>query len=303
MQSKYLRTMVGALAFVSLTAGAQQKAPDVGPTEGLLSEAKPTFVVNRKDLPQHWTLIAYGDTRFTDPESVKPSNPKVRRWLVDKIGSEHPDSLIVTGDLPWHGVAADYAQFQAETSSWRAAKLRVYPVLGNHELSPNGTEGVQNWWAAFPALNHRRWYSVQLGEAYILALDSNLPLTTGSPEQAWVDAQLKMLPKQTRFVFVMLHHPPLADNGPHERHNLRPNEITFADYLNEKQKTLKARLIVVAGHTHNYERFQSRRHYLPGERRRRRRSVPGGARTRMICIRTRVFPTTTTSASSLMGAS
>jgi len=30
-------------------------------------------------------IIVYGDTRFTDPKETSASNPKVRRWLVDKI--------------------------------------------------------------------------------------------------------------------------------------------------------------------------------------------------------------------------
>jgi hypothetical protein len=180
----------------------------------------------------------------------------VRRWLVAKIAAEHPDALLLTGDVPWHGgVAADYGVYHQETAAWRDGGMRVYPALGNHELAQDATAGVTNWWTEFPQLNRRRWYAAELGDVYILALDSNLPLTAGSEQRAWLNAQLDGLPKQTRFAFVILHHPVVADNGPRERHNLRPNEIALADYLGAKQASLHARLIVVSGHTHNYERF------------------------------------------------
>jgi acid phosphatase type 7 len=241
------------IALTTLAPGQQEKLPDSGPTSNLLAEAKPTFTDR---LPKHWTIIAYGDMRFTDPANVKATNPKVRRWLVDKLAAEHPDALLLTGDVPWHGgVAADYAVYHAETAAWRDAGLRVYPALGNHELAPDATAGIANWWSEFPQLNRRRWYSVSLGDAYVLALDSNLPLTPGSAQQTWLDSQLQSLPSETRFVFVILHHPPVADNGPHERHNLRRDDVALADYLDHKQPALKARLIVVAGHTHNYEHF------------------------------------------------
>ena len=259
--------MAAVLTATALFAGAQEKKnPDLGPTTGLLSSTGPTFTVPKSQIPSHWTLIAYGDMRFTDPANQKATNPKVRRWLVEKIAAEHPDALLLNGDVPWHGGnAADYAVFHDETGPWREAKLRVYPALGNHELAQGGTEGVNNWWGAFPEMKGRRWYSVQFGNAYILALDSNLPLTPGSDQRQWMDEQLDNLPKGTKFVFIDLHHPPVADNGPHERHNLRPNEIALADYLNakmaaastsDKSSKKQPKLIVIAGHTHNYERFQ-----------------------------------------------
>ena len=252
--------LAGAMLLMGLTpwACAQQKEKpfDPGPTANLLSEAKPTFVVGQKEWPKKWTVIAYGDMRFTDPSNVKATNPKVRRWLVQKIATEHPDAVLLTGDVPWHGsVAGDYDVYRSETSPWRDAGLRVYPALGNHELAQDATAGVTNWWSTFPQLDRRRWYAVELGEVYVIALDSNLPLIAGSDQRLWLDSQLNALPGLTRFVFVILHHPVVADNGPHERHNLRPNEIALGEYLNAKQASLPARLVVVSGHTHNYERF------------------------------------------------
>ena len=54
-----------------------------------------------------------------------------------------------------------------------------------------------------------------------------------------------------------MHHPPVADFQEHINvsHNPRPNEIALRDFLNQIAPTLQARMIVTAGHIHNYERF------------------------------------------------
>jgi hypothetical protein len=205
-------------------------------------------------------LITYGDMRFTDPKETKASNPKVRRWLADKIAMEKPDAVLLSGDVPWRGVEKDdYAEFTAETGSWRTAKLFLSPALGNHELNGvNKQLGLENWWTAFPQLRGHRWYSVQMGSRiYVLNLDSNSDLTAGSEQQAWISDQLSHLPATTQFVFFNMHHPPAADNQPKgdPDHNERPNELAFAQYLRTAPGRRLAQFIVVAGHIHNYQRF------------------------------------------------
>ena len=224
--------------------------------EELLSGSGPTFVVPAKEIPEHWSVIAYGDTRFTDPANTKVTNPKVRRWLVEKIASEHPDALLISGDLPYDGtVDGDYEVFRKETTPWRAEQLRVYPAVGNHEVAHDAAKGIRNWWKAFPELAGRRWYSVEFGNAYFVMLDSDLPLTEGSDQQRWLAEQLAHLPRQTRFVMVTLHHPPVADMTPPQTHTVGPNERALADFLEARAGKLKAKIVVIAGHTHNYERF------------------------------------------------
>ncbi|HEY0759147.1 MAG TPA: metallophosphoesterase [Acidisarcina sp.] len=208
-------------------------------------------------MPEHWTLIAYGDMRFTDPANEKVTNPKVRRWLVDRVASEHPDALLLSGDVPYDGsVANDYEVYRQETAAWREAKLRVYPAMGNHELHGDEVQHPTNWWNNFPELNGRRWYSVEFGNAYIITVDSNLPLTDNSRQQAWVLDQLTHLPRSTKFVFVSLHHPPVADGILNDHsHDVRPNERALADLLEKQAAVSRAKFIVIAGHIHNYQRF------------------------------------------------
>ncbi len=220
----------------------------------LLSEAGPTFKIAAP--AGNWSLIAYGDMRFTDPKNTKDTNPAARRALVAKVAEEKPDALLLSGDVPLSGgVSNDYAVYREETAAWRAEGLKVYPAMGNHEL--HGSGGLENWWNAFPELKGRRWYSVQFGEAYIITVDSNLDLRAGGEQSAWVAKQLAELPKGTKYVFVSLHHPPVADGilfNP--SHDVRPNEAALALQLETAAKQSSAKIIVIAGHIHNYERFE-----------------------------------------------
>jgi 3',5'-cyclic AMP phosphodiesterase CpdA len=234
---------------VTMAAWAQQSA-----TAGLLSEAGPTFKVTPP--AGGWMLIAYGDMRFTDPSNKTATSPVARRALVKKIAEEKPDALLLSGDVPLSGgVVNDYAVFREETAAWRAAGLKVFPAMGNHEL--RGTGGVENWWNAFPELRGRRWYSVEFGNAYFITVDSNLDLTPGSVQSAWVAKQLENLPKGTQYVFVSLHHPPMADPiAGDSSHDVRPNEAALAQQLEAAAKQISAKIIVAAGHIHAYERFE-----------------------------------------------
>jgi hypothetical protein len=242
--------------------GAQQAAPNSATAQdasvsSLLSAPGPTFTVPASALPKHWSMIAYGDTRFTDPANETVTNPFARRALVARIAELHPDAVVISGDLPYDGANInDYKVFHQETAVWRDQHLRIYPALGNHELHKDEAREPNNWWTAFPELQGRRWYSVAFGEEYLIALDSDLSLTEGSRQQLWLADQLQHLPAKTRFVFFSLHHPPVADSieGDHS-HDVRPNEKALATFLAKQVPASRAQFIVIAGHIHNYQRF------------------------------------------------
>jgi hypothetical protein len=221
---------------------------------------QPLLRVADRELPASPVVIAYGDIRFTDPKETGATDPKVRRWLIDRIAREKPNALLLSGDVPWHGGEAnDYAVYRSETAPWRAAHIFVSPALGNHELyGETAQSALENWWKAFPELRGHRWYSVALGSRiFVLNLDSNSSLLPGSEQMAWIRSQLASLPPPVKFVFLNLHHPPVADlqllGDPD--HNARPNEIALANFLKAAPEGKQVRFIVSAGHIHNYERF------------------------------------------------
>ena len=77
------------------------------PTDKLISEPGAAFRIPDSELSSPATIIAYGDTRFTDPTNVKSANPKVRRWLVQKIASEKtpPPYRHQLATFPWQATS------------------------------------------------------------------------------------------------------------------------------------------------------------------------------------------------------
>ncbi len=237
---------------------AQNHASDLA-TGDLLSQPGPTFRVTDSELGSPASFIAYGDMRFTDPKNVISTNPTVRKWLVKKIAEERPSAILLNGDVPLAGdVVNDYTVYHDETKPWRDAHLRVYPALGNHEFhGSNPQQCLENWWTAFPELRNRRWYSAQLGSrVYSITVDSDASLLPDSDQSRWLTKQIQELPASVDFVVISLHHPPVADIQTHIEvdHNPRPNEIALRDLLSKMQPGSHARIIVSAGHIHNYER-------------------------------------------------
>jgi hypothetical protein len=223
------------------------------------ADAAATFSVPDSALPDPLVLIAYGDTRFTQADETVASSPKARHALVAKIAEENPAAIFINGDLPYHGISADYDVYRAETRIWRDKHLRVYPALGNHELSACFQAAcLDRWWSAFPELRGRRWYSVAIGSKVLgIALDSDASLMPGGDQRVWLESQLASLDAAVRLVLIVMHHPPVADLQTVKMvdHNARPNEKALAVYLKTVAERSSARFIVSAGHIHNYERL------------------------------------------------
>jgi len=222
-------------------------------------QATTTFSVPDANLPDPLVLVAYGDMRFTETTETGAANPGARQALVAKIAEEKPAVIFINGDIPWHGVATDYAVFRHETRRWRERQLRVYPALGNHEFSACLEPAcLERWWSAFPELRGRRWYSVAIGSKVVgIDLDTDTSLLPGSPQRIWLESQVAGLDRLVRLVLIIMHHPAVADvqSTLQTDHNPRPNETTLADYLKTVAPQSAARFVVSAGHIHNYERF------------------------------------------------
>jgi hypothetical protein len=240
------------MVLLSLTAAA-------GPLCTVSAQAAPTFSVPDAGLPDPLVLVAYGDMRFTQTTETEASNPRAREALVAKIAAENPAAIFLNGDIPWHGLASDYAIFRDETRPWRERHLRVYPALGNHEFSACLDYAcLEHWWDAFPELRGRRWYSVAIGTRVLgLALDSDASLLPGSEQRSWLETQVAGISPTVRLVLIVMHHPPVADvqTSKLADHNPRPNELALAEYLKTAASGSAARFVVSAGHIHNYERF------------------------------------------------
>ena len=216
----------------------------------------------RAKVHKHFRFVGYGDTRFTDPTNVKDANADVRQRLIDEIAKEHPDFISFGGDIAFNGDnPADWKVYDSETAVWRKKKIPVYPALGNHDLHGNIDTALGNYFTRFPVLEQNRYYAVHAANTLILSLDSSLDESSG-PQGEWIHSQFDHLNDNVDFVFIVLHHPPYTSSTDEKTygggHSTRSAEQKLADYLEEEQQKLRARIIVISGHVHNYERHERR---------------------------------------------
>ncbi|HEY0760065.1 MAG TPA: sulfur carrier protein ThiS [Acidisarcina sp.] len=219
---------------------------------------QPTIVVNEIRPGSDLKIVAYGDSRFTDPADDTDASPRPRKWLVDRIAKEAPDAIFFSGDMPFMGDdPADWQVFQHETEPWRAAHLRLYPAIGNHELARDPMRGLQNYFANFPYLHEHRWYSVQLGNVYLIVLDSFWAPVPGTAQRQWLESQLANLPATADFVFFLSHMPLVTDIQTQMAVSLpTPDQIELRNYIEGQSQHSHAKFVVVNGHIHNYERYE-----------------------------------------------
>ena len=220
--------------------------------------AVPTFIVRGMTTGQTLKIVVYGDTRFTETTNDRDTNPRVRKYLVQQIAREKPDAVFMTGDLPFNGAdPADWQVYRDETATWSAEHLRVYPTLGNHDVKGGWDEGVRNFNSTFPELKGYLYYSVQIGNVYLITLNCTESYGEGSPQRAWLGAQLEHLPKSVDFVFFLSHMPLYADLQSQVMASLpNPSELSLREFILKEAPQVHAKLIVANGHIHNYERFE-----------------------------------------------
>jgi|SRR5215813_3366892 len=223
------------------------------------------------------TFFVYGDTRFTDPSACELSASMYRRSLIDGMAHAKvkPDFLIITGDVVYKGDSEhDWHVFQEETKTLRDEKIPVFPVLGNHDV--HGRLGQTKFMEHFETLKSYSllksagWYLLNYANAEFLMLDSQSSYSERSAQGDWIRKELKAVPEEVSFLFVVLHHPLITHasrmpsvyhcNGRHSRpvmgHDVEDAEKLLKSVLDEFAKTHPGvQVVVLSGHNHNYERY------------------------------------------------
>lgn len=246
-----LRWAITVLASVLAFAAAHAQVSSLDQPD------QPTFVVPDIGAQQELRILVYGDMRFTDPTNTKDTNPRARKWLAETVGSVRSDAMVITGDVPFHGSdPRDWEVFEKECASW-AKRPRVYPTVGNHELRLEPRVGQKNFFAAFPQLEGNSFYSVLLGNVFLITLNSTGPLWPVGWQADWLRQQLDHIPTQADFVIFSMHIPLIADTQSEFIANIpSPESVTLRRYLEARAVSSRQKFIVVNGHIHNYERFE-----------------------------------------------
>ena len=246
-----LKSWARLVAILAVLFPASAEPPDT-------IDTNPTFTISKfaPGAPIH--MVGYGDMRFTDPSVKIGTNPRVRKWLAEQIGKVGPEVLMVTGDMPYAGAREeDWQVYRDETKSWAAKHMLVLPTIGNHEVRGGVEKGIANFLQNYPGLKGHRYYSVLMGSVEVISLDMTSPSGGTSRQATWFAAQLDHLPKQVEFLFILYHTPWVVDQQSQLFTNLPSREaITLRHLMEIHLHKMQAKVIVLSGHIHNYERFE-----------------------------------------------
>mgnify|MGYP001594845990 FL=1 len=154
-----------------------------------------------------------------------------------------PYPVLAVGDMAYpKGTPEEFANCYEPT--WGAFKDRTYPVPGNHDYGTPGATGYFAYFGARAGDPAKGYYSFNLGQWHIVMLNSSRELEPGSPQLAWLAADLRQYAQQC--VLAIWHHPRFS-SGKHGN-DMRTQALWAALYQHGVS-------VLVTAHDHDYERF------------------------------------------------
>lgn len=220
--------VLGALAVVLLVE-----------REPAASQDPPVVVVAAGDITCAPTAEAFGG----DDE-----NRCQHRETARLAASVHPDAVLPLGDLQYEeGEEDDFDD--AYELAWGGLRGISRPVPGNHEYGEKDADGYFDYFLerVAPDIGKRGkgWYSYDLGDWHLIALNSNcefVDCSEGSEQEQWLREDLAAT--DARCVLAYLHHPLFSNDRryPEVRPLWRALHEAGAD-------------VVLSSHEHNYQRF------------------------------------------------
>src|SRR5438094_518927 len=154
-----------------------------------------------------------------------------------------PGTVIAVGDNAYpDGTSADYKNCYNPT--WGRFKARTKPVPGNHDYITTHASGYFNYFGAAAGASGKGYYSYDLGDWHVVALNSNITMNVGSPQEVWLRADLAKSTKRCTLAY--MHHPLFSSGNEGAHIETRP---LWVDLYNAGAE------LVIVGHDHDYERF------------------------------------------------
>jgi hypothetical protein len=163
--------------------------------------------------------------------------------LLDAI----PGTVIMLGDAAYGSKRVANA-FSCYDVAWGRHKGRTRAVPGNHEYDDTGIDNYFQYFGAAAGPGREGYYSFDAGDWHVVALNSNVDMRRGSPQDVWLRADLAA--HRGKCAIALMHHPRWS-SGPHQS-----DRRSVPAWETLEQLGVSA---VVAGHDHVYERFRRQR--------------------------------------------
>jgi 3',5'-cyclic AMP phosphodiesterase CpdA len=186
-------------------------------------------------------VVAAGDIA-----ECRSEDDEVTARLVGRIDG----TVLALGDNVYpDGSAEDFDECYAPT--WGRYKERTRPTPGNHEYYTQGAEGYFDYFGKAAGDPKEGYYSFNLGEWHIVALNSNcgeaeVRCGPGSSQREWLEEDLAANDEK-RCTLAYMHHPRFSSG---EKHGSHPKLEPLWEALYEAGAEA-----VLSAHEHNYERF------------------------------------------------
>lgn len=221
-------------------------------SDGVLASSD-DVAVTVQDVPEgSVTVVAAGDIACSPASSyfnggLGTTDKCRQKYTADLIGQLGADAVLTLGDNQYEEGTLN--QFMKSYDlSWGQYKGITYPSVGNHEYRVPGAADYYSYFGARAGDPVKGYYSFDLGDWHIVALNSNCAAVggceAGSKQETWLRADLAAHPKECTLAY--WHHP-LFSSGSHGND---PATTDFWRALSEAGAEL-----VLVGHDHNYERF------------------------------------------------
>lgn len=163
-------------------------------------------------------------------------------WSTAALLDKHAGTILALGDLAYpQGTAEQFRNCYGP--AWGRHRARTFPVPGNHDYDGDDASAYFTYFGDRAGEAGRGYYSIKLGSWHLVALNSNIDATEGSPQLGWLRRDLEMTPAHCILAF--WHHAPFSSQyGRDERMS------AALGVLHEAGAS-----VVLTGHGHQYERF------------------------------------------------
>jgi acid phosphatase type 7 len=227
---------LASLAAIGLSCG--------GSPQGLTApSALPT--VNRAEIPSGpdaaipifptEILVGAGDIAQCTNGGV----PQATARLLDSIDG----TIFALGDNAYpSGTAENYRTCYDTT--WGRHRARTRPVPGNHEYDSGSPGPYFDYFGASAGPSGMGFYSYDLGNWHVVALNSNVPVGSRSPQAAWL--RIDLAANAAKCTLAYWHFPLFSSS----KHGNIEQMREFWRILYENGAD-----VVLSAHDHTYERF------------------------------------------------
>lgn len=225
---------VATVSATGLVTGASAGGATITATAGGKSGTSSITVVAAPP-PGSETLLAAGDI-----SSCSNDFDEATARLLDVM----PGTIATLGDNVYEsGTAAEFSTCYDPT--WGRHKSRTKPSVGNHEYGTAGAAGYFGYFGAAAGDPAKGYYSYDLGDWHIIALNSSIAHDATSAQVAWLRSDLTANTKTCTLAY--WHHPRFSSGF---EHGDDPSQQPFWDVLYEFNAD-----VILSGHDHDYERF------------------------------------------------